>query len=128
MVVVVVTLITVPSGSVRVVVLVLVLLLVELVVTGVGGGTAVVVEEEQPSPKAGAAMIAVVKIKSRSFILKRSAQMKRCRQEARNGIAIRRYCPPYSALSCSSLLLWAGLILGQTRSSICPSRISGRLR
>ena len=70
MVVAVVSLITVPSGSVLVVVLVLVL--VELVVTGAGGGggTAVVVEEEQPGPKAAAAMIAEVMRKLLSFIIK----------------------------------------------------------
>jgi hypothetical protein len=56
----VVSLITVPSGSVLVVVSVLLLLLVELVVTGAGGegGTTVGVEEEQPDAKSPAAKIA----------------------------------------------------------------------
>jgi hypothetical protein len=76
MVVMVVSLITVPSGSVLVVVLVLVL--VELVVTGVGGGggTAVVFEAEQPAPKAAAAMIAEVMRKLLSFIIKNLLPMK----------------------------------------------------
>jgi hypothetical protein len=76
MVVAVVSLITVPSGSVLVVVLVLVL--VELVVTGAGGGggTAVVVEEEQPGPKAAAAIIAEVMRKLLSFIIKNLLSMK----------------------------------------------------
>jgi hypothetical protein len=76
MVLVVVSLITVPSGSVLVVVLVLVL--VELVVTGAGGGggTAAVVEEEQPGAKAAAAMIAEVMRKLLSFIIKNLLSMK----------------------------------------------------
>jgi hypothetical protein len=67
----VVSLITVPSGSVLVVVFVLLLLLVELVVTGVGGGggTAVVgEEEEQPEPKTVTAKIPEVTRRLLSFI------------------------------------------------------------
>jgi hypothetical protein len=72
MVVLVVSLITVPSGSVLVVVSVLLLLLVELVVTGAGGGggAAVGVEEEQPDTESPAARIAEVMSKVLSFIIK----------------------------------------------------------
>jgi len=83
MVVAVVSLITVPSGSVLVVVLVLVLLLVELVVTGAGGGgggggaaAGVALEEEQPTPRAVAATIAEPIRTLRSFIIKNPLSMK----------------------------------------------------
>ena len=71
MVVLVVSLITVPSGSVLVVVSVLLLLLVELVVTGGGGdaGATVGVDEEQPETKIPAAKIAEVVSKLLNFII-----------------------------------------------------------
>jgi hypothetical protein len=67
----VVSLITVPSGSVLVVVSVLLLLLVELVVTGGGGkaGAAVGVDEDEPETKMPAAKIAEVVSNLLNFII-----------------------------------------------------------
>ena len=71
-VVLVVSLITVPSGSVLVVVSVLLLVLVELVVTGGGGkaGAAVGVDEEQPDTNSPAVRIAEGISNLLSFITK----------------------------------------------------------